>query len=88
MYVTNLGDIVHCRSMLYTTYLTSSTDVFGQICGQPPGCLNGGGGGNHFAVNKESVSQAAVAAASAAAATATAAAAGVTDKYAVRAVAR
>jgi hypothetical protein len=71
---------------LYTTYLTSSTDVFGQICGQPPGSLNGGGSGNHFAVDKESVSQAAVAAATAAA-TADAAAAGVTDKYAVRSVA-
>jgi len=65
--------------MMYTTYLTSLTDVFGQICRQPPGCLNGGGGGNHFAVDKESVSQAAVAAATAA---------GVTDKYSVRSVAR
>ncbi len=70
--------------MLYTTYLTSLTDVFGQICRQPPGSFNGGGGGNHFAVDKESVSQAAVTAAAAA----TAAAAGVTDKYAVRSVAR
>ncbi len=72
--------------LLYMTYLTSLTDVFGQICRQPPGCLNGGGGWYHFAVDKESVSQAAVAAATTAA-TADAAA-GVTDKYAVRSVAR
>jgi hypothetical protein len=74
--------------MMYTTYLTSLTDVFGQICRQPPGSFNGGGGGNHFAVDKESVSQAAVAAATAATAATDAAAAGVTDKDAVRSVAR
>ncbi len=85
--------------LLPLTYLTSLTDVFGQICRQPASGLNRGGGGNHFTVDKESVSQAAVTAATAAATAATAtaaaataattaAAAGVTDKYAVRSVAR